>query len=272
MIFPLISPFTSRGVSGTPSGGYDADAQAFFDRVTAASGSTSTLEKNAVNQLVLDLKNYGIWSKRKVIYPYVGSSAASCAQNLASSSFTGIFSTGFSFAASGISGVSAYMRSGFNPNVEGLAYNDNSIGFYSRSTNQNTGQYDCGCGNTSGSALFDLCCRRSGNTSIYDSANSPSNRLSVSNSNSGGFFLGKANSSTAKLYRAGAEIGTKAMSVHSIPNYELYSYGFNEQNTTIYYTTRDCAFFWIGLGLTDTEAVNLSTAVQTFQTTLSRQV
>ena len=127
-------------------------------------------------------------------------------------------------------------------------------------------------GTNNGTALFDLCCRRPGNTSIYDSANSHNNRLNVSNSNSGGFFLGKANSSTAKLYRAGTEIGTKAMSVHSMPNYELYSYGFNEQNTTIYYTTRDCAFFWIGLGLTDTEAANLSTAVQTFQTTLSRQV
>jgi hypothetical protein len=36
--------------------GYDSDAQAFFDRVTTASGSLSTTEQDAVKQLVLDLK------------------------------------------------------------------------------------------------------------------------------------------------------------------------------------------------------------------------
>jgi hypothetical protein len=69
--------------------GYDSDAQAFFDRVTTASGSLSTTEQAAVNQLVLDLKANSIWTPMKAIYPMVGASAAACAQNLKSSSFTG---------------------------------------------------------------------------------------------------------------------------------------------------------------------------------------
>jgi hypothetical protein len=71
--------------------GYDSDAQAFFDRVTTASGSLSTTEQAAVNQLVLDLKANSIWTPMKAIYPMVGASAAACAQNLKSSSFTGTF-------------------------------------------------------------------------------------------------------------------------------------------------------------------------------------
>ena len=76
------------------SGGFDADAQAFFDRVTTAGGTLTTTEKNATNQLVLDMKSYGIWTAMRAVYPMVGASAAACAQNLKSSSFTGTFSSG----------------------------------------------------------------------------------------------------------------------------------------------------------------------------------
>jgi len=264
-----LSPF-GRHTINVSATVYDADAQLFFDRVTAAGGSLSLTEKSATNQLVLDLKTAGVWSKRKVLYPYVGASAAACAQNLASSSFTGGFSSGFLFAATGITGTTAYMSTGFNPFVDGLAYNDNSIGIYTRYSNQNTAQYDCGCGNNTGSALFSLCARRSGNTSIYDSASYPNNRVSASNSNSSGFFLGKANSSTAKFYRNGVSLGTKALTAHSMPNYELYAYSFNEQGTVTYYTNQESSMFWCGLGLTDTEAVDLSTAVATFEAALGR--
>jgi hypothetical protein len=39
-----------------------------------------------------------------------------------------------------------------------------------------------------------------------------------------------------------------------------------------FYTNKECAFSTIGDGLTDTQASNLYTAVQAFQTTLGRQV
>jgi hypothetical protein len=71
--------------------GYDSDAQAFFDRVTTAGGSLSTTEQDAVNTLVVQMKADGIWTKMKAVYPMVGASAAACAQNLKSSSFTGSF-------------------------------------------------------------------------------------------------------------------------------------------------------------------------------------
>ena len=44
-----------------------------------------------------------------------------------------------------------------------------------------------------------------------------------------------------------------------------------EQNNDLY-SAKECAFASIGDGLTDTEAANFYTAVQTFQTTLSRNV
>lgn len=46
---------------------YDASALAFIN----ATGLTGTTEKTAVNNLVKNLKSYGLWSKMKAIYPFV---------------------------------------------------------------------------------------------------------------------------------------------------------------------------------------------------------
>lgn len=62
---------------------YDAAARSFFTRA----GITNGTQINAVNQLVLDLKYYGIWSKINALYPLVGGTAASHAENLVSSSY-----------------------------------------------------------------------------------------------------------------------------------------------------------------------------------------
>ena len=98
--------------------GFDSDAQAFFTRVTSAGGTLSATEKLATNQLVLDMKSAGIWSSMKAIYPMVGASAAACAQNLKSASFTGSFSSGWTFASTGVTpnGTSAY----FNTTVKNV--------------------------------------------------------------------------------------------------------------------------------------------------------
>jgi len=52
---------------------FDPDAQAF---ITAAS-ITDPTQQSAINQLVVDLKGYNIWTKFKAIYPIVGGSASS---------------------------------------------------------------------------------------------------------------------------------------------------------------------------------------------------
>jgi len=120
-------------------GGFDSDAQAFFDRVDTAGGTLSDTEKAAVNQLVLDMKADGIWSYMKAIYPMVGASAAACAQNLRSSSFTGSFSSGWTFASTGVkgNGTSTFMDTNLSSNTS-LSLNDLSLSIYSR-TDSNIG-------------------------------------------------------------------------------------------------------------------------------------
>jgi hypothetical protein len=56
----------------------DADATAFI----AAAGITNLTQAAAISTLVDDLKTYGLWTKMKALYPFVGGSAASHKFNL----------------------------------------------------------------------------------------------------------------------------------------------------------------------------------------------
>jgi hypothetical protein len=57
---------------------FDPDAQAFF----TATGITDPTQQDAVNTLVIDLKNEGLWTKMQAIYPFVGGTATTHKYNL----------------------------------------------------------------------------------------------------------------------------------------------------------------------------------------------
>jgi hypothetical protein len=125
-----------KSIAGGPS--YDSDAQAFFDAVAAGGGSLSTLEKSAVNQLVIDFKDYNIWNTLWNTYPFVGSSSQACKVNLKYPSSTGTFVGGFTFNADGItSNGTSY----FDTDIPVHSYNGDK--FYYRYIN-NPGTITCG--------------------------------------------------------------------------------------------------------------------------------
>ena len=60
-----------------PAGGYDPDAQAYIDAVIAAGGTLSSPQQDAVNTYFLGLKSDGIYSKFYFNYLYLGGVANS---------------------------------------------------------------------------------------------------------------------------------------------------------------------------------------------------
>jgi hypothetical protein len=75
-----------------------------------------------------------------------------------------------------------------------------------------------------------------------------------------------------QAYRGGVSLGTNTVAVASIPNINFYFGARNESGTANLFTTHQLAFAFLGSGLNSTEAAALYTAVQAFNTTLSRQV
>ena len=66
-----VNPFTPED-PGTPNT-IDQDVTNFI----LASGISDSVQTSAIETLVSDLKSYGLWTKMKAIYPFVGGSAAS---------------------------------------------------------------------------------------------------------------------------------------------------------------------------------------------------
>ena len=133
----------------------DPDAAAFFARVTAAGGTLSTTEQDAILTLVADLKDDGLWTKMKAIYPMVGASAAACSQNLKSSSFTGSFSTGWTFSSTGVTGDGAntFMNTNLLPNVE-MAFDNQSYLFYRGNTSTGGSEFGVNINSNDGIGYF----------------------------------------------------------------------------------------------------------------------
>ena len=194
---------------------FDVDTIAFINRVTAAGGTLSTTEQNAVNQLVVDLKNYGIWSLCRAVYPMVGASAAACSQNLISASHTGVFTTGWTFASTGATpnGTSAYMNTGLMPNGN-LKLNSTHLSYYSR-TNISANQVDMGVQATNSSCYL-----------LYSYSGTAFKSLNRAESASGnvytptiGLLIGnRPNSTTEKYYHRGSLINTITVNSNLLTN------------------------------------------------------
>jgi len=248
-------------------GGFDADAQAFFDRVTTAGGTLTTTEQNATNQLVLDMKTAGIWSSMKAIYPMVGASAAACAQNLKSSSFTGSFTSGWTFSSTGAqpNGINAYCDTNLPNNT--MSQNSMTMCTYLRTNNTIT-TGDLGVWNGGfGSVIYSR--NGLGNFRGINNATG-ANFVDVSVPSSLGFFLNKRTSSTQIVLQRNSTQTTIASNSENLltANFIIGRTG----NYSGEYSDRQTAFVGIGDGLTDTQASDFYTAVQAFQTTLARQV
>jgi hypothetical protein len=255
----------------------DVDALAFNSRVTANGGTLSTLEQTAINQLVVDLKAYGLWNSMKAIYPMVGASAAACAQNLKSSSFTGTFAGGWTFASTGATpnGTSAYMNTGLNLSTQTTLYNVHYSNYILTQSNKGI---DMGV-TTAPSYLSEgwFSSNYNGNLEggFYDNAIS-SVAIRIPTINSLGFFVDSIIASNNSFVTQQNVIkGTNtATNITTPANTTIVLGGVKDATSgnVIEFSNKKTAFASIGDGLTTTQASNFYTAVQAFQTTLSRQV
>lgn len=251
---------------------YDADASAFF---TAAS-ITDTTQKSAVNQLVLDLKSYVIWTKCKAIYPVVGGNASSHAVNLKTpGTFNLTFSTGWTHSSTGMTpnNSTAYADTSFNVSSVFSSINNCGFSFYSRTSLSfsNTPNHGIIPTTTNNRMYF-------APQSTFYQIQGTENALywvTFSNTDRKGFYTSVRTSNTSrKTYKNGNVAGSSTGNDTggTLPSANFFIGATNNNGTASNFTIDQLAFSSLHDGLTDTEAANFYTAVQAFQTTLSRNV
>jgi hypothetical protein len=268
---------SSHGLIASQIASFDADAVAFFGRVTTAGGTLSATEKAAVNTLVVDMKANGTWSSMKAIYPMVGASAAACAQNLKSSSFTGTFTSGWTFASTGVTGngTSAYMDTNLNTSTNLTLISSHLCIYVRNNILQNAYDFanSTNSGLTTDPTFLITRYNLGGGQSFFGISDASYATTFIPNSSSSGFWLGSTNGSRAqKFYKNNSLIATGTGGITSFANNNLYLGAANGGGSAVFFSKKQFAFASIGDGLTDTQASNFYTAVQAFQTTLSRNV
>lgn len=253
----------------------DPDAQLFITNAAI----TEPIQQSAINGLVTSLKGYGIWTKMKAIYPFVGGTASQHKFNLKNpldtdAAFRLVFNGGWTHSSTGSTpnGVNAWANSFLNPSTK-LTINNTHLSFYSRTQDISKNGVDMGADSLN--ANFAL-------TSYYSAL---STGLSVQyiyiehtaigySASTRGFFIGsRVNITTNKLYRNTAILGTDSTTQSRLLPTSNVGIGANNiAGAPTEYQNHECAFSSIGDGLTDTEAANYYTAVQAFQVSLSRNV
>jgi hypothetical protein len=206
----------------------------------------------------------------KAIYPMVGASAAACAQNLVSASFTGTFSSGWTFASTGVTpnGTSTFFNTDLPPSGN-LAQNNAHASIYSRTNNLTGTQMDLGCGYTGNNTAFYLSAVYSTVRAVSNINGSGFSSAPSTNTTSLGFFIGQRASNTGMTIHQNNNLVRTFNAASTTPAIQTINLG---RNFTSEYSLRELAFASFGESFNSTELANLNTDVQAFQTTLSRNV
>jgi len=240
----------------------DPDVSAFL----SATGITDATISSAVSTLVTDLKGYNIWSKMKALYPFVGGTAITNKYNLANPSLYQItWFGGVTHSFNGITGngTNGYGDTGLANNL--MLQNDLHFSIYSRTNTSvngaDIGAWDSGFGSGlySRTAALNFNLASNTNTQVFEPV-----------ADSLGLYLGTRTTSNQVIIQKNTTQYIKSSNTSNLVTTTWKVLRPGELNSE--YSPRNISFASIGDGLTSTQALNLYTAVQAFQTTLGRQV
>lgn len=249
----------------------DDDAGAFLQ---AANIQDST-QQNAVNQLVLDLKDAGLWTKLYAIYPFVGGTASTHKWNLKdprdlNAAYRLTFNGTVTHSSGGVksNGTNGYYNTNMPHNTMGQ--NDASMFVYIRD-NIAEGKVDMGILDTASPYTgFQINARDTSNVitarcnsqTLSTVANTDARGLiGISRTSSSSYSISKDTTQTSQSV---ASTGTKTR--------QIFGLCFNLNGNPGFYSTRQQAFASLGQGLSDAEIDSYYTIVQAYQTTLGREI
>lgn len=251
---------------------FDTDAQSF---ITAASISDFT-QQNAINTLVLSLKNYSLWTKMKAVYPFVGGTSTTHKFNLKDprdldAAYRLVFNGGWTHSSTGAlpNGTNAFSRTFLIPSSV-LTQNSQHMSYYSGTSGSTTG-VEMGCWNNN-TFFHMISFNRLGIGYALLSANNTGTYTFTPTGSDGYLVASRTASNLTKAFRNNSNVMTSTTASSGMSPFEIYIGARNDSGTANMFSNKQCRFVTIGDGLTDGEMANLYTAIQDYQTSLTRQV
>jgi hypothetical protein len=250
----------------------DPDAAAFL---TAAAITDATIT-SAINTLVVDMKGYGIWTKMKAIYPFVGGTASTHKWNLINpqdtdAAFRLVFNGGWTHSSTGAkpNGTNGYANTYFSPATSALQ-DSHHFSLYLRQNESDKIVF--GSTNINNGLFGSMLGPKFSNQTYYGINQSGYSPLYLETNSTGFYIVSRTSSNISKIFKSNVLKATSSIISTLLINENYYIGHWNSPGVITYYSAAENAFTSIGDGLTDTEAADFYTAVQNFNTTLARQI
>ena len=256
----------------------DPDAAAFL----SAAGISNQVQSNAINNLVIDLKEEALWTMMDAIYPVVGGTAASHKLNLKDprdldAAFRLTFNGSWTHNSSGMKvatiSTSNYANTYLTPSVT-LSATSNSQTVYYTVPGNTTNGFSTSHGVADTSPVEELTLELNSVASRNDLALISDGTLTFAN---GALIVGTRFSNTSlKLKRAFdnvsfATAATNTDAGGNLPAFPYYINATNIDNTSrIASGDGTIGFFALGDGLSDAKSDQFSTIIVKYQTALGR--
>ena len=243
-----------------------------------ATGITDPNIQYAVNELIKDLKQYGLWIFISALYPFVGGTSAAHSVNLKQ---PGIFGTitwvgGVTHDANGVTfnGTTGYGNCNFAANNINLIVNatNQTMGLYSRTSGATTA-WDMGCNTASSTAqaLLQVRSATDGDTSRMFGSAQVTNAIITDGS---GLHLISRFGNNLNRVQNGVVLDTNSnTSTGTIPTVNYFIGARNNNGTPANYSNRNISLAIFAYNITSIRMhENLYKIVQKFQTLLGRQI
>jgi hypothetical protein len=256
---------------------FDADAAAYLNAIILTGGTLSPTISAATNTLFTQLKGVGLYSKIFAFYPQLGASSGSNSINAKlNTTYDLTWNGGFTWSSTGSTGNGT--NGWANPNIPITTWITNPLSWhilaYQNTSNTPTGGDEHLLGSITTDGLIQLCNNNLGlgGNYFYRAGDATAGNF-TSSGQTGSFMINKAGTTTADYWRNTDKVysingGTSPFdSTSPLAFWALYYSG------SIYigsYANQTFSFICLGSGLSDGEAANLQTIINTFQTTLGR--
>lgn len=263
------------------TGYIDLDAQRFINTI----GTLTNQQANAINLLVIRLKNFNLWNKCKAIYPFVGGTASTNKFNLkdprdTNAAFRLSFVGGWTHSNNGAlpNGTNAYANTFLSPSGN-QSLTSGHFSIYSRTSIASTSTFGAnGIRNQTTSLGSQLGIRRLDNARFFIMWDEGTGGVAVATTetNAQGFYLGSriANNNLV-YYKNGLSIAsnTTTQTASSLSAFNYYLAAVNESNSIgATYDNKQIAFSSIGDGLNQSEQSIFYNIIQNYQILLGRNV
>jgi len=258
---------------------YDTDAQAFFTAVEGGGDTLTTTEKDAVNQLVVDLKVGNEWDQANWIYPFVGGTATSCKWNLKDPQDTDAshritFGSAITYSSLGVKGVSNNSNSLIDTNYNQVTEGDTQ-NFVSLYLNQNMGAggdtplnwYDFG--GFDGSREQGFIMGYGDKTTMFTNVGSGFRTQSTGWTYVNDLFTATVDGSNVVTYQGSTTVINRTRTFFA-SNINMTIGGSNRTSNVTATSGRGYGFGYYSNDLSGLSVSNLDSAVSTFTTSLSR--